>query len=41
MPLECLQQAVRLDPDYKEEASTEPAFDDLWSDNWFRELVEK
>ncbi len=29
MPLECLQQAVRLDPDYKEEARTEPAFDDL------------
>ena len=39
--LEALQQAVRLDPDYKEEARTEPAFDELWSDNWFRELVGK
>jgi len=44
MTLECLQQVLRLDHGYKEEACTEPAFDDLWSDNWFRwfcELVEK
>ena len=38
--LEALQQAVRIDPAYREEARTEPAFDSLWTDNWFRELVQ-
>ena len=37
--LENLQKAVQIDPRYKEEAQADESFEDIWQDNWFKELV--
>ncbi|MEL6880692.1 MAG: tetratricopeptide repeat protein, partial [Cyanobacteria bacterium J06607_10] len=37
--LENLQQAVRLEPSYKQDALADEIFEDIWSDDWFKELV--
>ncbi|NJL87337.1 MAG: tetratricopeptide repeat protein [Leptolyngbyaceae cyanobacterium SM1_1_3] len=41
MALEHLQQSIRLEPSYREEAKVEPAFDTLWEDDWFKDLVRR
>ena len=39
LALENLQQAVRLEPSYKQEALADEIFEAIWSDDWFKELV--
>ncbi|NJO66635.1 MAG: hypothetical protein HC832_03785 [Leptolyngbyaceae cyanobacterium RM1_405_57] len=38
--LENLQRAIGLNRRYRDDAKTDPSFDSLWEDEWFRQLVE-
>ena len=38
--LENLRQAIQINPAYKEDVQADEAFEDLWQDNWFKELVD-